>query len=108
MLSAGSKDAAVVITLNPGAVHRADQISEERIIRRGTGRNLRSAVRPACSSLAYLKVVFPSCNRDQSKQTEAPLILRYGPELLWLIESPEFRAHFDLGAGPIATKRLEP
>ena len=43
-VTTGSKDAAVVITLNPGAVHRADQISEERIIRRGTGRNLRSAV----------------------------------------------------------------
>ena len=49
---------------------------------------------------------------DQSKQTYPSIKsgagLRYGPEFLRLIESPEFRAHFDLGAGPIATKRIEP
>jgi hypothetical protein len=63
-------------------------------------------------SHAYLKVVFPLCNMVQSKQPSASIKsgagLRYGPEFLRLIESPELRAHFDLGAGPIATKRLEP
>jgi hypothetical protein len=49
---------------------------------------------------------------DHSKQTYTSIKsgagLRYGPEFLRLIESPEFRAHFDPEAGPIATKRLEP
>ena len=49
---------------------------------------------------------------DHSKQTDASIKsgagLRYGPEFLRLIESPQFRAHFNLGAGPIATKRIEP
>ena len=49
---------------------------------------------------------------DQSKQPPASIKsvagLRYGPEFLRLIESSEFRAHFDTEAGPIATTRLEP
>lgn len=34
--------------------------------------------------------------------------LHYGPEFFRLIESPEFRSHFDTEAWPISTKRLEP
>jgi hypothetical protein len=49
---------------------------------------------------------------DHSKQTYTSIKsgagLRYGPEFLRLIESPEFRSHFDTEAWPIATKRLEP
>jgi hypothetical protein len=33
---------------------------------------------------------------------------RYGPEFLRLIESPEFRSHFESEARPVATKRFEP
>jgi hypothetical protein len=34
--------------------------------------------------------------------------LRYGSEFLRLIESPEFRSHFESEAWPVATKRFEP
>jgi len=33
---------------------------------------------------------------------------RYGPDFLRLIESPEFRSHFESEAWPVATKRFEP
>jgi hypothetical protein len=33
--------------------------------------------------------------------------LLYGPELFRLIESPEFRAHFDLGAGPVVAAEAQ-
>jgi hypothetical protein len=49
---------------------------------------------------------------DQSKQSgssiKSAVLLRYGPELLRLIESPDFRSHFEIEGWPIATKRLEP
>jgi hypothetical protein len=43
---------------------------------------------------------------DSSIKSEAKL--RYGPEFLRLIESPEFRSHFESEAWPVATKRFEP
>jgi hypothetical protein len=33
--------------------------------------------------------------------------LLYGPELFRLIESPEFRAHFDQGAGPVVAAEAQ-
>jgi hypothetical protein len=43
---------------------------------------------------------------DSSIKSEARL--RYGPDFLRLIESPEFHNHFKNEAWPVATKRLEP
>ncbi len=43
---------------------------------------------------------------DSSIKSEARL--RYGSEFLRLIESPEFRSHFESEAWPVATKRFEP
>ena len=49
---------------------------------------------------------------NESVNHESPQMsgtkLRYGPDVLRLIESPDFRAHFGTEAAPIATKRLEP
>ncbi len=49
---------------------------------------------------------------DQSKQSGSSIKsragLHYGPELLRLIESVDFRSHFEIEGWPIATKRLEP
>jgi hypothetical protein len=49
---------------------------------------------------------------DETKQQESSIKsgarLHYGPELLRLIESVDFRSHFEIEGWPIATKRLEP
>ena len=50
------------------------------------------------------KTIYAECRIIPSKRRRR---VRYGPEFLRLIESPDFRAHFDLGAGPIATKRAQ-
>jgi len=44
----------------------------------------------------------------QESSMKSAARLHYGPDFLRLIESPEFRGHFDTEAWPIATKRLEP
>ena len=49
---------------------------------------------------------------DQSKQTglvdKSSVALRYGPDFLRLIESPDFRRHYETAAQPAAIKRFEP
>jgi hypothetical protein len=48
---------------------------------------------------------------DQSKQTglvdKSSVALRYGPDFLRLIESPDFRRHYETAAQPAAIKRFE-
>jgi hypothetical protein len=53
-LPSGSKDAAVLLTLNPGAYTAQIKSGEERILRRGADRDLRSAVTPLHLALLAL------------------------------------------------------
>ena len=56
-------------------------------------------------------MVFPYGYMDQSKQPgssiQSEARLRYGPEFLRLIESPDFRRHFESDAWPVATEQFE-